>query len=140
MKIKTQNHLVSYIIVHIIPLNVWATLSYHEKMRYHHLVTVAGKTVKLKKLLSSDGCVEVVFIGNDNYAHDSGALFSLLVDLWMAHPVAKIIYATDLYNAKKGPVITARHWLAKHMPVWIQRRLPKCSNLFTLRSLLPHIF
>jgi hypothetical protein len=140
MKTKTQNHLVTYIIVHIIPLNVWATLSYQEKMRYHHLVTVAGKTVKLKKLLASDGCIEVVFIGSDSYAHDSGALFSLLVDLWMAHPVAKIIYATDLYNSAKRPVITATHWLVRHMPVWIQRRLPKCSNLFTLRSLLPFIF
>jgi hypothetical protein len=136
---KTQNHLVTYIIVHIIPLNVWAALSYQEKMRYHHLVTVAGKTVKLKKLQASDGCIEVVFIGSDNYAHDSGTLFSLLVDLWMAHPVAKIIYATDLYNATKGPVITATRWLVKHMPVWIQRRLPKASNLFTLHSLLHHI-
>jgi hypothetical protein len=136
---KTQNHLVTYIIVHIIPLNVWAALSYQEKMRYHHLVTVAGKTVKLKKLQASDGCIEVVFIGSDSYAHDSGALFSLLVDLWMAHPVAKIIYATDLYNVTKGPVITATRWLVKHMPAWIQRKLPKSSNLFTLHSLLPLI-
>ena len=137
---KTQNHLVTYIIVHIIPLNVWAGLSYPEKMRYHHLVTVAGKTVKLRKLLSSDGCIEVVFIGNENYAHDSGALFSLLVDLWVAHPVAKIIYATDLYNLSNRPVITAARWLVNHMPVWIQRRLPKCSSLFTLHSLLPLIY
>jgi hypothetical protein len=138
---KTQTYFVTYIIVHIIPLNLWATLSYQEKMRYHLLVTVAGKTVKLKKLLASDGCIEVVFIGSESYAHDSGALFSLLVDLWMAHPVAKIIYATDLYNnVTKSPVTTAARWLVKHMPVWLQRKLPKCSHLFTLHSLLPLIY
>jgi hypothetical protein len=138
---KTQNHLVSYIIVHIIPLNVWATIPYAEKKRYHHVVTVSGKAVKLKKLLASDGCIEVVFIGSDSYAHDSGALFSLLIDLWINHPIAKIIYATDLYNnTRKSPIITAAHWLITHMPVWLQRRLPKCSNLVTLHSLLPHIF
>lgn len=138
---KTQNHLVTYIIVHIIPLNVWATLSYQEKKRYHHVVTVTGRTVKLKKLLASEGCIEVVFIGNESYAHDSSTLFSLLVDLWLDHPIAKIIYATDLYNnVSTGPITTASHWLVKHMPKWIQRRLSKCSNLLTLRSLLPFIF
>ena len=138
---KTQNHLVTYIIVHIIPLNIWATLSYQEKKRYHHVVTVTGKTVKLKKLLASDGCIEVVFIGNESYAHDSGTLFSLLVDLWLDHPVAKIIYATDLYNnGSASPISNAAHWLIKHMPMWVKRRFPKCSNLLTLRSLLPFIF
>jgi hypothetical protein len=138
---KTQNHLISYIIVHIIPLNVWAAVPYQEKKRYHHVVTVSGKTVKLKKLLASDGCIEVVFVGTDGYARNSGALFSLLIDLWMDHPVAKIIYATDLYNnGMKSPIITAAHWLVKHTPAWLQRRLPKCNNLLTLHSLLPLIF
>lgn len=138
---KTQNHLVTYIIVHVIPLNVWATLTYQEKKRYHHVVTVTGKTVKFKKLLASDGCIEVVFIGSESYAHSSGALFSLLVDLWLDHPVAKIIYAKDLYcNVATSPIMNAAHWLVKHMPKWVQRRLPQCNNLLTLRSLLPLIF
>ena len=137
---KTQNHLVTYIIVHIIPLNVWATLSYQEKKRYHHVVTVTGRTVKLKKLLASEVCIEVVFIGNESYAHDSSTLFSLLVDLWLDHPIAKIIYATDLYNGSTSAISTATHWLVKHMPGWLKRRFPKCNNLLTLRSLLPFIF
>lgn len=138
---EIQNHSIVYIIVHVIPADIWATFSYQQKTRYHYLVTVNGKASVLNKLKATDGCIEVVFVGSDAYANDSGALFSLLLDLWVAHPVAKIMYARELYNITiDNPIIKAAGWLVKHMPGWLQRRFPKCSNLFTLHSLLPFIF
>ena len=138
---KIQEYSIAYIIVHIIPADIWATFSYQQKIRYHHLVTVNGKITELKKLEATDGCIEVVFVGSEAYANDSGVLFSLLLDLWVAHPVSKIMYAKELYNiTSTSPIVKATSWLVKHMPVWIQRRFPKCKNLFTLHSLLPLIF
>lgn len=138
---EVQTHSIAYIIVHVIPADVWATFSYQQKTRYHHLVTVSGKVSELNVLKATDGCIELAFVGSEAYASDSGALFSLLLDLWVKHPVAKIMYATELYNiTSASPIIKAAGWLGKHMPVWLQRRFPKCSNLLTLHSLLPLIF
>jgi hypothetical protein len=138
---KIQNLLISHIIVHILPVPDWAALSYHRKKYYHYLVTVTGKTIPLKPLEHKAACIEVVYVGSESYAHDSSALFSLLLDLWATHPDAKIVYAADLnQTASTNPIVTASRWLVQHTPRWLHRKLPKCSNLFTLRSLLPLIY
>jgi hypothetical protein len=138
---KTQDFLISYIIVHIVPVQDWAKLSYRHKRNYHYLVTVSGKTIPLKPLEHKTGCIEVLFVGSENYAHDSSALFSLLLDLWTKHTDAKIVYASDLYQATSTrAIVTASRWLVQHTPRWLQKKLPKYSNLFTLRSLLPLIY
>lgn len=138
---KTQDFMVSYIVVHIISAPEWTALSYRGKKAWHYLVTVSGKTALLKPLDPAAGCIEVVFVGSERYAHDSGALFALLLDLWVKHPDAKIMYADELYNnAVTHRIVTAGRWLVQHMPRWLQRKLPKYSNLFALRALLPLIY
>jgi hypothetical protein len=137
---KTQDHSVSYIIVHIIPLPTWAGLSYLAKKAWHYQVSVTGKSVALKPVDPVSSSVEVVFVGSERYAHDSAALFSLLLDLWMKYPEARIEYAHELQNSGMSQVmVTATRWLMQHMPRWLQRRWPKYSNLFTLRAMLPLI-
>jgi hypothetical protein len=137
---KTQDYLISYIIIYIIPLCDWATFSYQQKKQYHYIVTVSGKVIPMKPLAYTDGTIEVVYAGSEPYASDSGPLFRLLLDLWVQHYDAKIIYAQDLqHSGTFSPMVTATRWLVAHMPVWIQRKLPKCRNLFTLHSLLPLI-
>jgi hypothetical protein len=133
--------MVSYIVVHIVPVTAWAALSYRRKKAWHYQVTVSGKTMPLKPVEPSSGSIEVVFVGSERYAHDSGALFSLLLDLWVKHPDAKILYADELHNnALSQRMVTATRWLMQHMPRWLQRRLPKYSNLFTLRAMLSLIY
>ncbi|MBO9565540.1 MAG: hypothetical protein J7621_22375 [Niastella sp.] len=138
---KTQQFLISYILVHIVPVTDWADLSYQRKRNYHHLVTVSGKAIPLKPLEHKAGCIEVVYVGSDTYAQDSGALFSLLLDLSVAHPDAKIVYASELnQTATAKSLVTAARWLTQHIPRWLQRKLPSYSNLLTLRSLFPLIY
>ncbi|MFB6453805.1 hypothetical protein ACE38W_00935 [Chitinophaga sp. Hz27] len=137
---KTQEFLIRYIIVHVKPINEWAEFNYHSKKNFHFIITVSGKKIPMKKLIGNDGCIDVVFVGSDRYAMNSMALFSLLLDLWIDHPDAKITYAADFYNISCRPILMANHWLLQHMPHWIGRRLPSYRNLFLLKSLLPELF
>lgn len=137
---KTQQYLVNYILVHIIPVCDWAAYTYQQKKQFHYIVTVSGKVIPLKPLAHDEGTIEVVYVGSELYATDSAALFGLLIDLWLKHHHAKIMYAKNLHGTAFPKVfIHVARWLLQHMPVWLQRRLPKYGNLFTLRSLLPVI-
>lgn len=137
---KTQDFLVSYIIVHIIPAYDWIMLSYPVKQRYHYIVTVGGRQTPMCPLQHTDGCIEIAYAGSEPYAASSIVLFSLLIELWQQHPGAKIVYAHELYNrTNTAPIVSAAHWLRHHMPQWLQSRLSRCSSLITLHSLLPSI-
>ena len=137
---ETKPFLVNYILVYTIAVCDWEDYTYEQKKQFHYLVMVSGKVIVTRPLVANDGTIEVAYIDSEPYAKRSNALFGLLLDLWILHNEAKIIYAKDLQiPASSQVVINASRWLVQHAPVWLQRRLPKCNNLFTLRSLIPLI-
>lgn len=138
---KTQTFNIRYLVIHIIPAHEWFDLPYQNKKEYHHLVTVTGKKIPMKPLNVSTGCIDVAYVGSEQYARDSSALFTLLLQLWIEHEDAKIVYAHELYSHKSsGPFICANEWLSQHMPRWLQKTYCKWHNLFTLKELLPIIY
>src|SRR5258708_3882446 len=138
---KTQDFLIPFIVVHIIPAAEWDRLSYRRKKEYHHLITSMGKKVPLKPLQPPIACIEVAFIGGGTDAPEWGTLYTLLQDLWATHPKAEILYADELTErAGPGPIVTIARSLIQNLPGWIQRVLPRWNTLFTLRSLLPVIY
>lgn len=137
---KTQDFLVRYIIVHRMSPPAWIVLPYHSKKAYHYVLTSGGRLKPLRPLAASAGCLEIAYIGSGPPAHDSHALFSLLVDVSITHPEAKIVYATELYQRNRiAPIARASHWLLQNCPHWLRKWLPHIHNLLTLRGVLPII-
>lgn len=135
---KTENCTIAYIVIHMIPPKQWDRMTYRRKKEYHHLVTSMGKKIRLKPLQLPVACIEVAFVGPERSARDSGALCTLLQDLWAAHPEAEFIYADQLQDRSgPNPFLTVARNLMEHLPGWRQRVLLYGGNLFTLRSLLP---
>ena len=138
---KTHDPLISFIVVHIIPVTQWGQLSYRRKKDFHYLVTSTGKSIALKPLLAPISCIEVAFVGSNRKAQDNGALYVLLQDLWAVHPNAEILYADELRERSgQSVMVMIARCLVQHLPGWIQRMLPRWNSLFTLRSLLPLIY
>ncbi len=130
----------SFIVVHIIPATDWDRLTYQRKKQYHYLITTRAKTIVLKPIAAPLACIDVAFVGPQPEAQDSGVLYSLLQDLWAAYPDAEILYADELQErTSPGPAVLVARSLVQHLPEWLQRWLPRCNSLFTLRSLLPLI-
>ena len=135
---KTESFVISFIVVHMIPPSTWDRMTYRRKKEYHHLVTSTGKKIPLRPLQLPVACIDVAFVGPERNARDSGSLYSLLQDLWDAHPTAEIVYADQLRERSgPNPLLTVARNLMEHLPGWLQRVLLCGSNLLTLRSLLP---
>ncbi len=138
---KTQDFLIPFIVVHIIPATQWDQFTYRRKKEYHHLITSMGKKIGLKPLQPPLACIDVAFIGSDRSARECETLYTLLQDLWAAHPEAEILYADELTErSSPAPIITIARCLIQNLPGWIQRLLPRWNSVFTLRSLLPLIY
>lgn len=133
---KTQPYLIRYIIVYLVPLAEWIKLPYQSKKAYHYVV--AGNKVKaLRRLQAQSGCIEVAHVGSQP-TDRSKSLFSLLLDLSISHPEAKIVYASELVNPSTDtPIVLASHWLKQYMPNWFRKRLFNFSNLLTLLTFFP---
>ncbi len=128
----------SYIVVHILSTAEWNKLSYLRKKEYHYLITTRAKQISLKPGTVPLVCIDVVFVGRNNEAKDSGALYTLLQDIWVAYPDAEMLCADELRERPGVAVLVARS-LVQYLPGWLQRLLPHCNSLFTLRTLLPII-
>lgn len=134
----TQSFNIRYLVLHIIPACDWLTLTYQQKKDFHHIVTVSGKKIAMKALDAGTGCIEIAYVGGKQYAEESEALFTLLLDLWIEHAAAKIVYATDLYRSEySGPFADASHWLRQHLPLPVLKVFSRYHNLFQIRSLFP---
>src|SRR5260221_13429353 len=99
---KTQDFLIPFIVVHIIPAAEWDRLSYRRKKEYHHLITSMGKKVPLKPLQPPIACIEVAFIGGEPEARGMGTLFKTFENFWATHPQAGNLYDHEL-SARAGP-------------------------------------
>lgn len=136
---ETQSFNVRYIVVHVIPLCDWRVLNYADKMIYHYLVTATGRLFTINALQPADGCIEIAYVGSEIYAQQSSALFSLLLDVSVMHPVACIVDSRELYQSTRyGIFANIENWLHDRLPDQVQLFLLKCSNLLMLRHMFPN--
>ncbi len=130
----------SFIVVHIFPARDWNRLAYQQKKQYHYLITTRAKKIPLKPVVAPIVCIDVAYVRGHREAPDSGVLYTLLQDLWAIYPDAEILYADELQECTSpGLTIMVVRSLMQHLPHWLQRLLPRCNSLFTLRSFLPLI-
>jgi hypothetical protein len=136
MNIQAFNIL--YIVVHVIPYCDWQVMNYADKMSFHHVVMASGKTYPLSSLQSTDGCIEVAYVGSEPYARRSNALLALLLDLSIAHPAAQLVDSQELYESRPGGLLsrTAGSWLSDKLPTALQPAYHSFKNILFLRQLL----
>lgn len=119
---RTTKHNVRYIVVHSTQ-----TLPHelHYSLIYHYIIHRSGKVVAGKKLLSTDGCIQVAYLGgvdNDRNVSDtktemqSEALYSTLVKLSEKHPAAKIVSAEEVFGKQNNPGFNVKDWLKNYVP------------------------
>jgi hypothetical protein len=135
---ETQAHNVRYIVLHIIPTTDWRVMNFGDKMEFNYLVTANGKKCVLNPVQATDGCIAVVYVGSIVYARRSAALFSLLLELNIAHPQAKIVDCVELYQKGNAVLMTSTgQWLQQQLPEPIQQLYTKYKNLLFLKSIFP---
>lgn len=124
---RTTKNNVRYIVVHstqTLPHEL-----YHAVV-YHYMIHRNGKVVQGKKLLSTDGCVQIAYLGGidkDRNVLDTKtekqneALYNTLVKISEKHPHAKIVSADDVFGKQNNPGFDVKAWLKSYIPKSIQQ-------------------
>lgn len=119
---RTTKHNVRYIVIHSTQ-----TLPHelHHSLVYHYTVHRNGKVAEGKKLLSTDGCIQIAYLGGidkDRNVVDtktekqSDALYTTLVKLSEKHPAAKVVSAEEVFGKQNNPGFDVKSWLKNYVP------------------------
>lgn len=97
----------------------------HTEGAFHYIIDRSGKTLKEKKLLEKDACLQVAYVGglnNEGKLADTrnpvqtDKLFNQLVSLSEKYPQAKIIGAGELFSKEEYPGFDVKTWLKNYVP------------------------
>jgi len=119
---RTQKNNVRYIVVHSTQ-----TLPHelHHSLVYHYIIHRNGKVAEGKKLLSTDGCIQIAYLGGIDKSGNvtdtktekqSESLYTTLIKLCEKHPQAKIVSAEDLFGKQNNPGFNVKDWLKSYVP------------------------
>jgi hypothetical protein len=119
---RTTKNNVRYIVVHSTQ-----TLPHelHHSLVYHYMVHRNGKVVEGKKLLATDGCIQIAYLGGvdkDKNVLDTKtekqneALYATLVKLTEKHSQAKIVSAETIFGKQNHPGFNVEAWLKSYTP------------------------
>lgn len=119
---RTTKNNVRYIVVHSTQ-----TLPHelHLSLVYHFIIHRNGKVVAGKKILSTDGCIQIAYLGGvdkDRNVLDTktekqnDALYNTLVKLSEKHSGAKIVSAEDVFGKQNNPGFDVKDWLKNYIP------------------------
>jgi hypothetical protein len=119
---RTTKHNVRYIVIHSTQ-----TLPHelHHSLIYHYIIHRNGKVVSGKKLLSTDGCIQIAYLGGIDKERNvldtktekqSDSLYTTLVKLSEKHPAAKIVSAEEVFGKQNNPGFDVKTWLKNYVP------------------------
>jgi hypothetical protein len=92
---------------------------------YHYIVHRNGKVAEGKKLLATDGCIQIAYLGGidkDRNVLDtktekqSDSLYATLVKISEKHPAAKIVSAEEVFGKQNNPGFDVKTWLKSYVP------------------------
>lgn len=123
---KTFKNNVRYIVVH--STQTLPTELYHSIV-YHYIIHRTGKVVQGKKLLSTDGCIQIAYLGGVDKERNisdtktekqSEALYKTLVKVSAKHSHAKIVSAEEIFGRQNHPGFDVKEWLKNYVPAPIR--------------------
>ncbi|PWV45928.1 hypothetical protein [Chitinophaga sp. S165] len=125
-RIGYQTSHIRYIVIHSTGTKPDMLLSDLDKLPYHFIVTRAGKLLKLRPTLSTEGTIEIALVGgldkegnrlDCRTERQNETLFNKLVQLLEKHPNAKVVPADKVYlYAYPNPGFNLFQWITDYVP------------------------
>jgi hypothetical protein len=123
---RTTKNNVRYIVVHSTQ-----TLPHelHHSTVYHYIIHRNGKVAEGKKLLATDGCIQIAYLGGVDKERNildtktekqSEVLYNTLVKLSGKHSHAKIVSAEEIFGKQNNPGFDVKEWLKTYIPASIK--------------------
>lgn len=113
---------IRYIVVHstkTLPEELYISIP------YHYIIHRGGKIEKSKKLIASDTCVQIAYLGGvdkDKKPKDTrtdpqnDSLFNTLIMLSEKYPEARIVGADEVFGETNHPGFDVKQWLKSYTP------------------------
>lgn len=123
---RYESNQIKYIVVHSTLTKPDILLSELDQLPYHMIITKGGKQLNLKRVLGTDGTIEVALIGgldkdgnrvDCRTVEQNESLFDKLIKLSQKYPAAKIVSADKLYvYSFSNPGFDVQQWLDGFVP------------------------
>ena len=102
----------------------------YQSVIYNYIIHRNGNVAKEKKLIASDGCIQIAYVGGidkqrnicDTKTYEqSESLFNTLVMLSEKYPEARIVSADEIFGKENSPGFNIKEWLKNFTPISINR-------------------